>query len=393
MLKKALHFGAGRIGRALVGNILHKSGYQILFVDVSEPLVETLCRLRQYPLQVIAPEGETTEVVDRVTAIHFDQREHIEHAVFEADLVSTSVGPLQLPAVAPLIAAGLRRRTLPLNIIPFENTYANGDLLRKLVFEHLTEEEQRRCVPRCGFPNTTITVTAFDVKRDDPTGLLAGIDRPEDREIVADRAGFVPPVPELAEIIMTDQLARYEDRKMFVAGAHAVGAWAGHRRGHEFYSKAMQEPDVREALDGAVAEINAVLQRMHGFSEAEMRRYLDPLVARFCDLRFSDPIARVGRDPKRKLAPGERIVRPARYAVEQGLKCDSLLQGIVDALHYDHPQDKEAQEIQASLREKGFERTLSEVTGIKPAEPLGRSVCSRARKRGRESNGLTSSPR
>src|SRR5262245_7789319 len=109
-LNKALHFGAGRIGRALVGNILHASGYQVLFVDVSEPLVETITRLKQYPLRVVAPEGETTVTIDRVTAIHFDQHEHIEHAVAECDLVSTSVGPLQLPDVAPLIAAGLRLR-------------------------------------------------------------------------------------------------------------------------------------------------------------------------------------------------------------------------------------------------------------------------------------------
>lgn len=383
-MNKALHFGAGRIGRALVGNILHASGYQILFVDVSEALVETLASLKKYPLQVVAPDEETTIVIDRVTALWFDQHEHIEHAIAEADLVSTSVGPLQLPDVAPLIAAGLRRRFgngtgKPLNVIPFENTYANGDLLRKLVFEHLTESEQARFGPLVGFPNTTITVTAFDVKRPDPTGLLVGIDRPEDREIVADKKGFVAPVPKLAEIIMTDQLDRYEDRKMFIAGVHAVGAWAGHRRGHTVYSKAMQETEIRAVLEGAVAEINAVLQKLHGFSVEEMERYLKPLVGRFCDVRFEDPIARVGRDPRRKLAPKERIVRPARYAVQHGLPHDRLAQGIVDGLRFDLAGDKEAQEIQAMLSEKGFERTFSEVTGISLGEELGRVVSAKWR--------------
>jgi mannitol-1-phosphate 5-dehydrogenase len=381
-VKKALHFGAGRIGRALAGNILHQSGYQVLFVDVSEPVVAALQRLRFYPLQVIAPDGESTARVDRVTAILFDEREQIARAVAEGDLVSTSVGPLQLPAIAPVIADGLRLRfrdaqKQPLNIIPFENAYGNGAWLRRLVFEHLGAEERRRFDPLVGFPNTTITVTAFDVKTDEPTGLIVGIDRPEDREIVADRAGFVAPVPQLAEIIVTEQFARYEDRKMFVAGAHAIGAYAGHRCGHEVYSRAVQQPEVRQALDGAVAEMTVVLQRMHGFPDAEMKRYLDPLVARFCDLRFADPLARVGRDPKRKLAPNERLVRPARYAVEHGLPCDHLAQGIADALRYNHPEDREAQEIQASLREKGFERTLEELTGIGVNEELGKRVSAR----------------
>lgn len=380
MLKKALHFGAGRIGRALAGNILHKSGYQILFVDVSGSVVEALNRHKQYPLQVVAPDGESTLTIDGVAAIHFDQREHIEHAVAECDLVSTSVGPLQLPMVAPILAGGLRRRfrsdtTRPLNIVPFENTYGNGDLLRRLVFETFSEEERERLAALCGFPNTTITVTAFDVTREDPTGLIVGIDRSEDREIVADKKGFVSPVPQLAEIIMTDQLDRYEDRKMFVAGAHAIGAWAGHRRGHEIYSKAMQESKVRAVLDGAIAEMNAVLRKLHRFSADEMDRYLRPLVGRFCDLRFEDPIARVGRDPKRKLAANERIIRPARFAVLNGLPCDHLVRGIVDGLRYDHPQDKEAQEIQQSLREKGFEETLVAVTEVKVGEALGSRVC------------------
>lgn len=379
MLNKALHFGAGRIGRALVGNILCQSGYEIIFVDVARPCVDALNRHNKYPLQVISPEGESRLLIEHVSALHFDQTKEIECAIATANLVSTSVGPLQLPVIAPVIARGLRRRfhggqSLPLNVVPFENTHSNGDLLRRLVFSHLTAEEQQRFQPLCGFPNTTITVTAFDVKANDPTGLLAGIDRPEDREIVADRKGFVAPAPRLAEIILTDELERFEDRKMFVAGAHAIGAYAGHRRGHTTYSEAMQNRAPRAALLGALDEMSALLQRLHSFSAPEMKRYLDPLTNRFCDLRFADPIARVGRDPKRKLAPGERMVRPARLATEKGLSCDHLVQGIVNALKYDHPQDAEAQQIQQSLREHGLEKTLADVTGIRADEELGRRV-------------------
>jgi mannitol-1-phosphate 5-dehydrogenase len=367
-----------------VGNILHRSGYQILFVDVSDLLVDALNLHRGYPLQVIAPDTESTLFVDRITALSFDQREHIQHAVAECDLISTSIGPRQLPVLAPLLAGGLRRRfaggkAKPVNIVPFENAYANGDLLRKLVFEYLSEEERGRFSSLCGFPNTTITVTAFDVTRDDPTGLLVGIDRPEDRELVADKRGFVAPVPNLVEILMTDQLGRYEDRKMFVAGAHAIGAYAAHRQAHTIYSKAMQQPELRRVLMGAVAEISVVSQQMHRFSPEEMKRYLDPLIARFCDLRFDDPVSRVAREPKRKLAPQERIVRPARFALQHGLDCDYLVGGIVDAFHYDDPRDKEAQELQKSLAETGWQSTLLEVTGISLEEDLGRKINERWR--------------
>ena len=39
MMKNAVHFGAGKIGRGFIADLLHDSGYSITFLDTFEPVV------------------------------------------------------------------------------------------------------------------------------------------------------------------------------------------------------------------------------------------------------------------------------------------------------------------------------------------------------------------
>ncbi|HIY64837.1 MAG TPA: mannitol-1-phosphate 5-dehydrogenase, partial [Candidatus Agrococcus pullicola] len=39
---RAVHFGAGNIGRGFVGLILHRAGYRLTFVDVNADLIDAI---------------------------------------------------------------------------------------------------------------------------------------------------------------------------------------------------------------------------------------------------------------------------------------------------------------------------------------------------------------
>ena len=64
-------------------------------------------------------------------------------------------------------------------------------------------------------------------------------------------------------------------------------------------------------------------------------------------------MARVGREPLRKLSSTDWLVKPMMTAREYGLPCDKLLLGIGAALHYNNPEDPQSVKMQELIAAKG----------------------------------------
>ncbi|KAG9544431.1 hypothetical protein KCU77_g17058, partial [Aureobasidium melanogenum] len=45
---KAIHFGGGNIGRGFVAEFLHNSGYEVVFVDVMDAIINALQQNKSY---------------------------------------------------------------------------------------------------------------------------------------------------------------------------------------------------------------------------------------------------------------------------------------------------------------------------------------------------------
>ena len=156
----AVHFGAGNIGRGFIGQLLHESGYDIVFVDVRDDVVEALRTEGRYEV-ILADENERHVPVDRVTALHSARdAEEVTQRIAEADLVTTAVGPSILPVIAPAIARGLLERVrvggAPVNVIACENMVGASQALRGYVMEHVPEEGAEAVDEIAGFPNAAV---------------------------------------------------------------------------------------------------------------------------------------------------------------------------------------------------------------------------------------------
>ena len=61
-LMKAVHFGAGNIGRGFVGLLLHEGGYELVFSDVAAPLVDAINGVSEYTVHEVGEGGRDTVV-------------------------------------------------------------------------------------------------------------------------------------------------------------------------------------------------------------------------------------------------------------------------------------------------------------------------------------------
>ena len=156
----AVHFGAGNIGRGFIGQLLHESGYDIVFVDVRDDVVDELKKKGRYEV-ILANEAEEHIPVDRVTALHSARdADEVTERLTEADLITTAVGPSVLPIIAPAIAEGLVQRArsegAPVNVIACENMVGASQALKGYVMEHVPGELSGPVEGIVGFPNAAV---------------------------------------------------------------------------------------------------------------------------------------------------------------------------------------------------------------------------------------------
>ena len=110
MTGTAVHFGAGNIGRGFVGLILHRAGYEVVFADVADALIDALKVTPSYLVKEVGLQS-SEESVDNYRAVNSRSEEPVViEEIAKADIVTTAVGPTILKFVAPVITGRNRTR-------------------------------------------------------------------------------------------------------------------------------------------------------------------------------------------------------------------------------------------------------------------------------------------
>ncbi|MGY5485624.1 mannitol-1-phosphate 5-dehydrogenase [Paenibacillus sp. ALE2] len=371
---RAVHFGAGNIGRGFIGLILSRAGYEVVFSDVNETLVSELRRRKQYTVE-LANDTKDTETVTNVTAIDGRDASAVADAVDHADLVTTAVGVSILRHIAAGIAEGIARRVErgagPLHVIACENAIGGSAQLKEHVFALLDEATRAKAEASVYFPNAAVDRIVPIQHHEDPLHVQVE----PFYEWVVDRSQMAPDHQEIEGILYVQDLEPYIERKLFTVNTgHCVAAYIGYVAGYATIQEAMKDTKVVDSIHGALEETGAVLVKRFGLNQGEHKKYISKILDRFRNPNLTDEVTRVGRSPLRKLSPNDRLVRPALQAQEYGIPTDHLALGMAAACKFDITEDPEAVELQQVIRSQGMSEALTRYTSIPADDPLHRQI-------------------
>ena len=364
---KAVHFGAGNIGRGFVGLLLHNAGYDLVFADVVESLIQRLKDADSYVVHEVGEDPRTQEVRGFSALNSAAEPEELIAAIASADIVTTAVGAHILKFVAPAIAAGIAARpagAAKVAVMACENAINGTDILAGEVLKAYSGDDLDA---KAVFANTAVDRI---VPNQDPD---AGLDVTVETfyEWVIETGPFKGAHPDIPGVTWVPDLEPYIERKLFTVNTgHATSAWFGYAAGIEKISDALADPEVGARVRAVLVETASLIVAKHGVDAATQAAYVEKILKRFANPYLPDTTLRVGRAPLRKLSRNDRFVSPAAQLAERGMGRDALLEAIGAGLRFDAPDDPEAVELQSLLATASAVEVVDTVTGLPADHPL-----------------------
>lgn len=364
-MKKAVHFGAGSIGRGFIADLLHDSGYEIVFIDLDQTLIDQINKTNSYNLYLINDEYKK-KTITNVSAVSSKNKEQAIKEIASADIITTSVWADNLSKIAPLLLEGLKERERQncarVNILACENAMFNSDILKGELLKLCRNFTEESLLKIAAFPNTAVDRMVLVSHRDSENTIDIG----SDFELVIEQNKLVDASSEpIHGAIYTDYLEKYIERKLYIINCgHAWAGYMGHIQGLTTMQQIFYDENKVLPVKEVMMESAGFLAKKYGFSMEDLEGYIDFAIKRFQTPGITDTISRVSRAPIRKLQKEERLVGPCLQCESLHLKNNRLIEGIAAAFLYDDTEDEQSVLLQKHVKENGIEEAVTYYTGI-----------------------------
>jgi mannitol-1-phosphate 5-dehydrogenase len=380
--KKLVLFGAGKIGRSFIGQIFSRAGYEVVFIDLDEKVINALNRRREYRVLIKSDDGDSEIIVKNVRGVLASDEGQVLGELAECQIAATAVGPHALPGVCAIVAKGLERRNkkspdFPLDIILAENLRDAAAFAEREIAKNLTEPiDLARIV---GLAETSIgkMVPIMPAQLSDSDPLLVFAE--PYNTLILDKKGFKNPLPDVPELAPKENMPAWVDRKSFIHNlGHAAAAYYGFSRYPElsYLHEVMVKPDVLGVTRATMLQSADILIRHYPgeFTIESLTEHIDDLLHRFSNKALGDTVYRVGQDLYRKLSPEDRLVAPLKLALKYRMPYDKILNIIVCAIGFNAVDEhglRSANDLKFSEEANlGISRIFDRVCGLPESDYL-----------------------
>jgi len=371
-MKKGLIFGAGSIGRGLLGQIFAQSGLDVVFVDVDSRIVDLLNKRRSYTVRAISNEKEESIEISGIRALNGTNKKEVIVELSKADVIATAVGVENIPHIAEVIAHGLKRRfesdcNTPVDILICENLMNAPQVFRNFVDkQNLLTQDQLRQV---GFVDTSIgrmvPLPTKKTNKEDPLRIYAEFYC----KLQVNKDDIKGCTEKLDAVESFSPFEYYKERKLFVHNlGHSVASYWGALYKLEYIWQCMEHAEIKTITQDAMHVSAKAIARKYTVDDADLINHVDDLMSRFYNKPLNDTVARGCRAPLRKLAPEDRFIGAVRNCAGQTIAYDCLLESIAAALLYEDSQDSGAVAMQNMIKEQGVIGFLESYCRLSPQE-------------------------
>lgn len=356
-MSKVAIVGAGKTGRGFLARLLREEPAgcgEIIFIDKNADLVDRLNAEGSFDVHFFGDVRPPLTVSD-FRAFTW-QTPGLSQALAGCDTVLVAVGGQNLKDAGASLSAALG--DMPGAIIAAENASHPARTLAEAVRRGArTSEGTVFC--------TTIEAEGLDIHSENyPYFQFDGDALP----------GYVPPCERLRPVT---GFSDFLTRKLYTYNAAScVIAYLGALKGYANYADAANDPEIVEKLDRNYAATNRVLCREYGYDEADQREFALLSRTKFMNRTIVDTVARNARDPKRKLAAGERIVGPMLLMRRYGEDASVLEETAAAAILYSDPADPAWDALRDQIGPEGI---LRQVCGLGEDDAAFKAVMEKVR--------------
>lgn len=348
MKTKIIIVGSGAIGRGFLPWTLDESRHDFVFIDSNQAIVDQMNArgvYTTYRVHCDKYQQKRVQVSAAYTPSSFKLEEHRD-----AIACYFSVGPRSVSKAAQSFVGS----TIPL--IMCENEPETVAVAKRIV---------KHDAVYFAVPDVITSNTA-------PPDLLIGdsLAITTENGVLYAEAGTTGIHGELIQLPREELLRVQWTPKLYLHNTpHCITAYLGALMGATYVHEAMMHPKVATLVEGAMMEMLQALKLRWDIPHDFLEWYAQKELARFrCQLLF-DPVARVAREPLRKLELHGRLIGAAQMCLTLGVVPQNLLKGIVGALLFEDVGDPDHHIglMRVAMDTPSFNRY---VLGLRPGEPL-----------------------